>query len=75
MNGCHEHSWFRTGLLLLALSAGSVVTQLVPPYREIAFMPEEEESVSASASANANSTGPAGIDVSWLHLNVIRNTG
>jgi hypothetical protein len=60
----HEPSWSRTSLLLLALAAGGVATQLVPPYQEIAFAPQHQAKV--ASAGDTNSRGVTGIDVTRI---------
>ena len=52
MNCCYEPSWSRKMLLLSALVAGTVATQFVPPYRELAFIPNDEAVSSPALSAS-----------------------
>jgi len=71
-----DDSWFRTLLLLSALSAGGLATLFVPPYRELASMPEEAgETASAPSSPGQGSTGVTGIDVDLRHLHMVRSIG
>jgi hypothetical protein len=71
-----DDSWFRTLLLLSALSAGGVATLLVPPYRELASMPEEpRETVSAPATPGGSPDGMTGIDVDLRHLDFVQRIG
>lgn len=53
--------------LLLALFAGVVTTQLMPPYRDIAYALNEAKK-SAPASPGNNFSGMTGIDVDLRHL-------
>jgi hypothetical protein len=61
-------------LLLSALVAGTVATQFVPPYRELAFIPKDEAvsspALSASKSRDRNRSGANG-----HHLHNIRTSG
>ena len=57
-----DDSLLRTVPLLLALLAGLVTTQLVPPYRDIAHALKEAKET-ASASADNNFSSMTGIDV------------
>lgn len=54
MSRFHDRSWFHTAMLMSALAAGGLTTLLVPPYRELAAVPnDEQEAVSAAASPGA----------------------
>jgi hypothetical protein len=76
MDRCQEPSWFRTSLLLLALAAGGVATQLVPPYQEIAFAPQHQaKAASADKSSHTNTRGLTGIDVNSHYLGFIESIG
>jgi hypothetical protein len=75
MNHCHEPSRFRMLLLILALAAGGVATLFVPPYREIAFVPDDREAVTTPVSSGSASRGMTGIDVKMHHRNFVRNNG
>ena len=69
-------SWSRSLLLLSALSAGGVATLLVPPYRELASMPQEQsESVSVPATPGASRSGITGIDVDMRYLDIVQSIG
>jgi hypothetical protein len=72
MNHCHEPTWFRKMLVLSALVAGSVATLFVPPYREVAFIPEDREAVTTPGSS---SRGMTGIDVNLHHRNLVQSNG
>ena len=60
-------SLLRAVPLLLALLAGIVTTQLMPPYRDIAYVLKEGKA-SAPASPGNNFSGMTGIDVDQRHL-------
>jgi hypothetical protein len=76
MNRCHEPSWVRKLLVLSALAAGGVATLFVPPYREIAFVPQEEESVLTPAPHGSNSPRMSGgIEAKLRHPKFIRSNG
>lgn len=69
-------SWFRSLLLLLALSAGGIATVFVPPYVELASMPEDRsETAFAPVSPGSRSAGMTGIDVDLRHLSFVRSIG
>jgi hypothetical protein len=71
-----NHSRFRSLLLLTALSAGALTTLFVPPYRELAFMPEDaSETASAPTSPGRNSSDVTGIDVDLRHLRIVGSIG
>jgi hypothetical protein len=74
MSRDHLPSWIRQLLLLSALGAGALTTLLVPPYQEVAMVPDDEQPVSRSDS-HGGSNGMTGVDVDLRHLNHIRNTG
>jgi hypothetical protein len=62
-----DNSLLRAVPLLLALFAGGVTTQLMPPYRDIAYALKEAKG-SAAASRGNNFSGMTGIDVDLRHL-------
>ena len=62
-----DRSWLRAVPLFAALTAGVVTTQLVPPYRDIAYVLKQDEE-QASASRGNNFSGMTGIDVDQHHL-------
>jgi len=71
-----DQSRFRSLLLLSALAAGGLATLFVPPYRELASMPEEEtETASAPLTPGASSSGMTGVDVDLRHLRTIQSIG
>jgi hypothetical protein len=71
-----DDSWYRSLLLLSALLAGGVVTLFVPPYRELASMPEEPSAtVSTPSKPGPDSAGVTGIDVDLRHLSFVRSIG
>jgi hypothetical protein len=74
MNCCYEPSWSRKMLLLSALVAGSVVTQFVPPYQELAFMPKDE-AISTPALSASKSRGTSDVGVDTHHLTRVRTSG
>jgi hypothetical protein len=74
MNCCYEPSWSRKMLLFLALAAGTVATQFVPPYRELAFMPKDE-AVSGPALSASKSRGIHAASVNTQHLDEVRTSG
>jgi hypothetical protein len=69
-----DRSWLRTTPLLLALMAGVVATQLVPPYRDIAYA-LKEGAKSSPASPGQNSSGMTGVDVDLRHLQFATSIG
>jgi hypothetical protein len=75
MNCCHEPSWFRKLLLLSALAAGGVATLFVPPYQEIAFVPDDQEAVATPVSPGRASRGMTGVDVNLHHRKFVRSNG
>jgi hypothetical protein len=76
MNGCHKTSWRRLLPLLAAFAAGGLATQLVPPYRELAFAPQKSGKPQAvPSSAGSSSPGMTGIDVDMRHLDYVRGVG
>jgi hypothetical protein len=62
-----DESFLRTVPLLMALFAGLVTTQLVPPYRDIAYALKEAKKT-APASADNNFSSMTGIDVDLRRL-------
>ena len=75
MNSCHEPSWFRTSLLLLAFAAGGLATLLVPPYQEVAFAPQDKAQAASAHESSNRSPGLTGIDVMLHNLNFIESIG
>ena len=73
MNRSHLPSWIRQVLLLSALGAGALTTLLVPPYQEVALVPDDEKPVSSSES-QSGTNGMTGVDVDLRHLTRIGNT-
>lgn len=72
MNHIHENSWFRWSVLLLALVAGGVMTQVVPSFETVASM-REVKPASASQTTDRTRSGVTGVDVDMRHLNYIRS--
>jgi hypothetical protein len=62
-----DGSLLRAVPLLLALLAGIVTTQLMPPYRDIAYALKEANNHPPASSGN-NFSGMTGIDVDLRHL-------
>jgi hypothetical protein len=62
-----DSALLRTVPLLLALVAGVVTTQLMPPFRDIAYALNEARE-SAAASPGNNFSDMTGIDVDLRHL-------
>ena len=73
MNRSHLPSWIRQVLLLSALGAGALTTLLVPPYQEVALVPDDEKPASSSES-RGGANGMSGVDVDLRHLNFVGNT-
>ena len=69
-----DRSLLRTIPLVLALLAGIVTTQLVPPYRDIAYALKEAKR-HAAASPDNNFSGMTGIDVDLRHLRYVGRLG
>jgi hypothetical protein len=74
MSRSHQPSWIRQMLLLSALGAGALTTLLVPPYRDVALLPEDEQPAASTASPGGTSQGMSGVDVDLHHLNFVRKT-
>jgi hypothetical protein len=74
MNCCYEPSWSRKMLLLLALVSGTVATQLVPPYQELAFIPKDE-AISTPALSASKSRGMTSDEIESHHLTRVRTSG
>jgi hypothetical protein len=71
MSRGHLSSWFRQVLLLSALGAGALTTLLVPPYQEVALVPDDEKPMS-SLESRGGTNGMTGVDL--RHLNFVRST-
>jgi hypothetical protein len=69
-----DNSLLRTVPLLLALSAGIVTTQMMPPYRDIAYALHEAKK-NSPASPGSNISGMTGIDVDLRHLEFVGRLG
>ena len=69
-----DSSLLRTAPLLLALLAGVVTTQLMPPYRDIAYALREAKK-SGQANPGNNFSGMTGIDVDLRHLQFAKRLG
>jgi hypothetical protein len=61
-------------MVLSALGAGALATLLVPPYREVALVPEDEKPVAAPQSPGNTSHGMTGIEKDTPHRNFRRHT-
>jgi hypothetical protein len=70
MNRLVNAAWIRPVLLLCALGAGGVMTQLVPSYQDIAAKREAATSQSREARRNM-SHGVTGVDVDLRHLTLV----
>jgi hypothetical protein len=74
MSHGQQPSWVRHMLLASALGAGALATLLVPPYREVAFAPEDDGPASHAASPDSTHRGVTGVDADVHHRNVVRST-
>ena len=74
MNRVHEHSLFRTTVLLVALAAGGAMTQVVPSFDQVAATRDAAQKPAATSAAHeSRSSGVTGIDVDMRHLNLVRS--
>jgi hypothetical protein len=73
MNCYLDNSWFRHAVLLGALAAGGVMTQIIPSYEEIAALQNEPVRPSAASRVRDHaSTGVTGIEVDQRHLRIVQ---
>lgn len=76
MNRYLEKSWFRSTVLLGALAAGFVLTQLMPAYEEMAALHEQPAAPAASRDTGVNtSSDVTGVDSDKRNLKSVRRTG
>jgi hypothetical protein len=74
MNRYLDNTWFRHGVLLVAMAAGAVLTQFVPSYEEMAAL--QNRPVTPSAASRVRETASSGvraIEVDERRLKVIRS--
>jgi hypothetical protein len=72
MNRYLNNFWFRHAVLLGALAAGAVLTQIMPTYEEMAALHKEPVRPSAASRVRDHaSTGVTGIEVDVRHLNIV----
>jgi hypothetical protein len=64
-----ENPWFRTALLLCAMAAGALMTQLIPSYEEMAARRDQPATPPAAAEThNAQPNAATGVDVDRRQL-------
>jgi hypothetical protein len=74
MNRYLENSWFRNAILLVALAAGALLTQVIPTYEEMAALREQPAPPSAASRArDTASRGVTGIEVDQRRLKSVRS--
>ena len=74
MNRVLDNSWFRSLVLLGALSVGTMLTQVVPSYEEMASLRERPTTMpSTSAVRDNRPSDVTGIDVDQRHLTLVRS--
>jgi hypothetical protein len=73
MNRYLENAWLRNGLLLGALAAGGLLTQVMPTYEEMASLRNKPAAPSATSNIrDASTQGVTGVDVDQRRLRHIR---
>jgi hypothetical protein len=74
MNRYFDSSWIRHAVLLGALAAGGLLTQVVPTYEEMAALREQPAPPSAASRArDTASRGVTGIEVDQRRLKSVRS--
>ena len=67
------NNWIRTSLLLGALAAGIVTTQLMPNYQEAARTITYPSQATPVTNARSNAAGDvSGVDVDHGHMKLVR---
>jgi hypothetical protein len=75
MNRYLQFTWFRNGLLLVALAAGGLLTQVMPTYEEMAALRTPPAAPTAASKERARSSGDVtGIDVDQRHMKTVQST-
>jgi hypothetical protein len=68
-----KNSWLRTALLIGALAAGGLMTQLVPTYQEMASTANQPSKPTSASESNSNpSRGVSEFDVDLRRLALVR---
>ena len=70
-----EKPWFRSTLLLGALAAGYVTSQLMPSYEEMAAVSEKAATPATARDTRATSSDVTGVDEIRRSLKSVRRTG
>jgi hypothetical protein len=73
MNRYLEHSWLRMTLLLGALTAGALLTRIVPTYEEMAALRDRPTPPAASEVRTNQPSDMTGIDVDQRHLKFVQS--